>query len=69
MGSRSRYRSEQVRVGSLGKDRPDHNGNYIDHVRRLVSYVHRHQAQRPEGDVEDSNWRYSLLNWGHDPLK
>jgi hypothetical protein len=31
--------------------------------------VHRHQAQQPSGDVEDSTWRYSLLNWGHDPLK
>jgi hypothetical protein len=41
----------------------------IDHMRRVVSYVHRHQAQKPEGDVESSNWRYSLMNWGHDPLK
>ena len=29
---------------------------------RVVSYVHRHQAQGPEGDVEDSNWRYSFMN-------
>jgi hypothetical protein len=28
-----------------------------------------HLAQRPEGDVEDTRWRYSLMNWGHDPLK
>ena len=34
---------------------------------RVVSYPHRHQAQKPPGDVEDSTWRYSLLNWGHDP--
>jgi hypothetical protein len=38
-------------------------------MRRVVSYVHRHQAQTPKGDIEDSNWRYSLMNWGHDPLK
>jgi hypothetical protein len=34
---------------------------------RVVGYV-RHQAQKPQGDVEDSNWRYPLMNWGHDPL-
>jgi hypothetical protein len=37
----------------------------------VTGYVHRHMAQGPEhkADVEDSNWRYSLMNWGHDPLK
>jgi hypothetical protein len=38
-------------------------------MRRVVSYVHRHQAQKPNSDVENSNWLYSLLNWGHDPMK
>ncbi len=35
----------------------------------MVGYVHRHQAQKPSGDVEGGRWRYSLMNWGHDPLK
>lgn len=39
------------------------------HMRKVVGYVHRHLAQRPEGDVADTRWRYSLMNWGHDPLK
>ena len=39
------------------------------HMRKVVGYVHRHLAQRPKGDVEDTAWRYSLMNWGHDPLK
>jgi hypothetical protein len=39
------------------------------HMRKVVGYVHRHLAQRPSGDVRDSTWRYSLMNWGHDPLK
>ncbi len=38
-------------------------------MRKVVSYVHRHLAQRPDGDVSDTPWRYSLMNWGHDPLK
>ena len=38
-------------------------------MRKVVGYVHRHMAQRPEGDVTDTRWRKSLMNWGHDPLK
>ncbi|MEV5105887.1 DUF3140 domain-containing protein [Streptomyces massasporeus] len=39
------------------------------HMRKVVGYVRRHLAQRPSGDVRDSRWRYSLMNWGHDPLE
>jgi hypothetical protein len=39
------------------------------HMRKVVGYVHRHMAQRPHGDVSETPWRYSLMNWGHDPLK
>jgi hypothetical protein len=49
---------------------PEHeltDGDYR-HMRKVVGYVHRHLAQRPEGDVTQTSWRYSLLNWGHDPL-
>jgi DNA topoisomerase VI subunit B len=38
-------------------------------MRKVVGYVKRHSAQRPDGDVTDTPWRYSLMNWGHDPLK
>jgi DNA topoisomerase VI subunit B len=38
-------------------------------MRKVVGYVHRHLAQRPSGDVRDTRWRYSLMNWGHDPLR
>ena len=38
-------------------------------MRKVVGYVHRHSAQRPKGDVSDTRWRKSLMNWGHDPLK
>ena len=39
------------------------------HIRKVVGYVKRHSAQRPDGDVPETRWRYSLMNWGHDPLK
>jgi hypothetical protein len=50
------------RKGDLGTDD-------VAHMRKVVGYVHRHLAQRPDGDVSATAWRYSLMNWGHDPLK
>ena len=38
------------------------------HMRKVVGYVRRHKAQRPD-NIYTSRWRYSLMNWGHDPLK
>ncbi|WP_462379719.1 DUF3140 domain-containing protein [Pseudomonas sp. Marseille-QA0892] len=38
-------------------------------MKKVIGYVHRHMKQRPDGDVEDTRWRKSLMNWGHDPLK
>jgi hypothetical protein len=43
-------------------------GDYA-HMRKVTGYARRHLAQRPSGDVTDSAWRYSLMNWGHDPCK
>ena len=43
---------------------------YYEHMRKVVGYVHRHRAQAgPANDKRHSRWRYSLMNWGHDPLK
>ncbi|MGN6607210.1 MAG: DUF3140 domain-containing protein [Jatrophihabitans sp.] len=39
------------------------------HMTKVAGYVARHLAQRPKGDVTDTTWRHSLMNWGHDPLK
>ena len=36
---------------------------------KVVGYIRRHCAQGPGSDVEHSRWSYSLMNWGHDPLK
>jgi len=44
-------------------------GDDYGHMRKVVGYVHRHLAQRPRGDVSDTRWRRSLMNWGHDPLR
>ncbi len=41
--------------------------DYAD-MRKVAGYVKRHSAQRPGGDVTNTRWRHSLMNWGHDPL-
>lgn len=38
------------------------------HMRKVVGYIRRHLAQEP-ANTATSRWRYSLMNWGHDPLK
>ncbi len=40
------------------------------HMGKVVGYIKRHLAQGgPDEDMETSDWRYSLMNWGHDPTK
>ncbi len=56
-------------VALLGKKRGDYTDDDLAHARKVSGYVQRHLAQRPQGDVSDTRWRYSLMNWGHDPLK
>ena len=42
----------------------------LAHMGKVVGYVHRHLAQGPsKSDPATSDWRYSLMNWGHDPQK
>ena len=41
------------------------------HMRKVVGYVARHTAQRPDksdDELAHSRWAASLKNWGHDPL-
>ena len=37
------------------------------HMRKVVGFIRRHRAQEPV-NIVTSRWRYSLMNWGHDPL-
>ena len=54
-GESKGHESGRKIVEILGKNKSDYTDDDVD--------------QQPSGDVEDSTWRYSLLNWGHDPLK
>lgn len=47
----------------------DLTGDDYSHMKRVIGYVARHVKQRPSGDVTETDWAYSLKNWGHDPSK
>lgn len=38
------------------------------HMKKVIGFARRHLANRPGGDVTHTRWRWSLMNWGHDPL-
>jgi hypothetical protein len=38
------------------------------HMHKVVGFVRRHRAQEPANPLS-SRWRYSLMNWGCDPMK
>ncbi len=63
------HKSGKHIIEILQKKKDDYTDDDISHMRKVVSYVHRHSAQKPNGDIEDTPWRYSLMNWGHDPMK
>ncbi|WP_193614493.1 DUF3140 domain-containing protein [Nocardioides lijunqiniae] len=68
-GESTGHRSGRRIIEILRTRKDDLGDDDVEHMAKVVGYVHRHLAQRPSGDVEDAAWRYSLMNWGHDPLK
>lgn len=68
-GESTGHQSGRHIVRILEKKKDDLTDDDYAHMRKVVGYVKRHAAQRPEGDVSETPWRYSLMNWGNDPLK
>jgi hypothetical protein len=68
-GESTGHQSGRRIVELLRTNKGDLTSDDAAHMRKVVGYVHRHLAQRPDGDVTDTAWRHSLMNWGHDPLK
>ncbi|MDQ4121430.1 MAG: DUF3140 domain-containing protein [Acidobacteriota bacterium] len=63
------HRSGKRIVKLLQKKQADYTADDFKFMRKVVGYVHRHKPQKPSGDTTETNWRYSLMNWGHDPNK
>jgi Protein of unknown function (DUF3140) len=68
-GESKGHESGRKIVEILGKNKSDYTDEDVEHMKRVNGYIKRHLGQGPENDIENSNWRYSLMNWGHDPLK
>ncbi len=69
-GESTGHESGRRIVELLHTERGDLTDDDYAHMKKVTGYVKRHLAQEPaKEDVETSKWRYSLMNWGHDPLK
>jgi hypothetical protein len=55
-------------VAILRTPEPERSEEDYAHMRKVAGFVRRHRAQEPANPVT-SRWRYSLMNWGCDPLK
>ena len=62
------HKSGERIIKILEKKQADLTDDDYAHMRKVVSYVKRHSAQEPK-EVKNSNWEFSLKNWGHDPSK
>jgi hypothetical protein len=64
------HESGRMIVRILDKKKLDLSEDDYTHMSHVTAYIKRHIAQKPsKEDIETSRWRYSLMNWGCDPLK
>ncbi len=59
-GESTGHESGRMIVDILDKKKTDYTDDDIDQMRRVTGYIHRHLAQRPNGDVADTRWRHSF---------
>jgi hypothetical protein len=68
-GNLKGHKSGKKIVKILNKAQSEYQKKDFKHMKKVVGYVQRHLAQKPSGDLTETPWRYSLMNWGCDPLK
>ena len=68
-GESTGHKSGRKIVKIKRKNKDELTDSDYDHMNKVVGYIRRHKAQQPDGEVEDTNWAYSLKNWGYDPTK
>lgn len=59
------HKSGERIIKILHKKKDELSSSDYEHMQKVIGYVKRHLAQKPKGDASDSNWHYSLKNWGH----
>ncbi|RAJ57413.1 uncharacterized protein DUF3140 [Streptomyces sp. Amel2xB2] len=51
----------------LRTPRSEFTADDLVHMRKVVHHIDRQLKHRPRGDVSNTDWRFDLMNWGHDP--
>jgi len=59
--------SPGIIIELLNKKKDDYTDDDLSHMKKVISYVHRHSAQRPSV-MSNTRVGTTLENWGHDPL-
>jgi len=68
-GESTGHKSGRRIVDIKRTNKDDLSDDQWDHMAKVVGYIKRHLSQGgPDDGKERSAWRYSLMNWGHDPL-
>lgn len=65
-GEATGHKSGKTIVKILRKKKSELTDSDYHEMHRVISYISRHKAQKPEGDIEQTKWNYSLKNWGYD---
>lgn len=69
-GESTGHKSGRRIIEIKGKKKADLTDDDWSHMGKVVGYIKRHLAQGgPDKDKARSDWRYSLMNWGHDPCQ
>jgi len=63
------HKSGEKIISILHKKKDELQEADYKHMQKVVAYIKRHSAQKPSGNLADTNWNYSLKNWGHDYSK
>lgn len=64
------HESGKMILALMDKTTSKYTDDDYSQMSRTTAYIKRHLAQKPsKEDITTSRWRYSLMNWGHDPLK
>lgn len=62
------HKSGEKIISILQKKKTELTDADYKHMQKVHGYVKRHMAQKPN-EPKDSNWDFSLKNWGHDYSK
>ena len=63
------HKSGKQIIDILHRKKSELSDDDYHQMQRVISYISRHKAQKPHGDLSETRWNYSLKNWGYDYSK